>query len=1095
MKKITKILLGTCLALAVSVMVLAGGVSAAKPELATMPPEEDVITVVGILGIMNGDYYGNLNLDNYVTRAEFTKMALNASSLKNSVNTASRVSPFADVSSSHWASGYIVTAVTNGYLRGYADGSFKPSGNVTLEEAVTVMLRILGYTELDSGKYPSAQLSKYTDMKLDNRIPAVQGQALTRRECMYLIYNCLCAETKNGNIHCQTLGYSADSNGRIDYLALINSNMQGPVTVYDDGKYTEAVGLDLSSATIYRDGKEISASDIKPYDQVYYNRDIRTVWCFSEKAVGTVNAITVAGITSTSEDYTASGSANADSIVIDGKSYQLGNTAISHKLSQSAGQFKCDDFVMLMLDKDGKAGDIVHANEDIFNTYVTKDEDKLAVMDAARKGPYVVTDTARVKDAIPFDLAGASIYYGTKTVSASDISLYDVYYYSEPFKSVWLYRDNAIGIVDAVNVSGVTSVSDRYSGSSPASGAVIISGKSYTLGNEDVKYKLSAYGSFGTDDFVMVLLDKNGAVADIVNADSTIVEKFLDEDDDRVALINSTLKGPYILKDGETLGEKLPFDMSGVKIYHGTKVVDVSYAKANDVYYYSEPFASIWIYRDTATGFVNAVSPSRENPTSITVGSKNYTLDGATVKQQFSNFGTFEVDDFVTILLGNGGTAVYATAGDIYEYAASNKDGVSYTDIVNQSMDGPIIAKPGKSWQDELPFDYTSATYYKKNAVIKSSEIKDYDVIYYSKALSSVWVYTDKATGVFEGVSPNRISPTSVTISGKSYSIESTGAGFALSNMGTYSYGDTITLLLGKNGGAVEVVSGTETSASTYGFITAFGESTYTKPNGVTYTAESITVLGTDTVTHTYEYDDAGFTKGDFVSVTTVDGKIKIKKVTSGASSTLTATVNSLISSGSIADDAVLMDVYITTDSDSLENKSVKYSTFFPARLTGAKLKSSDIFYAEVENGKITELVLNDFTGDIHTYGVITAERSGTSMDYYLICGGSETRITINTAYGTPDLGAASALVRSGKHIIKNLDGAKVEKSDFGRASSASGGKTYHYASNVEFYIKESAREFVLSTYDDIMEGNYRITVYYDDTAENGGRVRIIIAE
>ncbi len=948
MKRMTKIL-STTVVLA-CILLSAFAVSAAKPEVATMPSEQEIITTVGILGIMNGDYYGNLQLDNYVTRAEFTKIALCTSNLKDTVNKASQVAPFSDVKPSHWASGYIVTAVTNGYLKGYVDGSFKPDRQVTLEEAVTVMLRILGYSELDSGKYPDSQLAKYEELNLGNMITAQKGQPMTRRDCMYLAYNVLCAETKNGTVHCQSLGYTTDSNGRIDYLNLISQNMEGPVAVNADSSYTDRIGIEFASATFYRDGLPSSASELQLYDLVYYNRDIRTIWAYTDKKMGTVNSISVAGITSTSPDY------------------------------------------------DGNAA----------------------------------------------------------TSSASD-----------------------------------------------SSGSIVVDGVSYRLGNDEVNRKFATDGEIKYDDFVMLMLDKDGNVGDAVTADSEIIDKFLDEDDDRVALINSTLKGPYVLKSGETFGDKIPFELDGASIYSGTKPVSKSFVKTNDVYYYSEPFNSVWVYRDTATGFVTAISPSKENPTSITVGTKTYTLDGSTVKQQFSNFGWFEEDDFVTVLLGNGGTAVYATVGDIYDYANNNNDGVTYADLVAQSMEGPIVVKPGKDWEASIPFDISGATFHRNNSIVNPDVIKDYDVIYYSKAFTSVWIYTDKATGTFEAVSPNRISPTSVTVSGKSYAIESTGAAFALSNLGSYKFGDTITVLLGKDGGIVDVISASEVADTLYGFITAFGEGTYQKPNGVTYTADTITIMGIDTQTYTYEHEKYAFNKGDFVSVRYVDGKVTVSPAASGVNASVASTVNSLIATDNIADDAVLLDVYITIDSNSLVNQTVEYCKLYPSRLSGAKLSASDIYYAKLENGKIKTLILKDFTGDIHTYGLVTADRIDGEIGYIALIGGSESATQISTAYGKPSIGPAKLTIRRNSkggnvtetYVPKNLDGVMVTGENFGRGYCISGGKTYNYASNVEFYIKVSTREFTVTTYDDIADGNYKITAYYDDTEENGGRVRVIIAE
>ncbi len=89
-----------------------------------------------------------------------------------------------------------------------------------------------------------------------------------------------------------------------------------------------------------------------------------------------------------------------------------------------------------------------------------------------------------------------------------------------------------------------------------------------------------------------------------------------------------------------------------------------------------------------------------------------------------------------------------------------------------------------------------------------------------------VLAYTDKVTGVYEKASPTKDSPTSVTISGKEYSVESVDAFNALSSSGTFKYGDTVTLLLGRNGEAAGVVGGSESTSShtTVGFVTETGK-------------------------------------------------------------------------------------------------------------------------------------------------------------------------------------------------------------------------------------------------------------------------------
>ena len=77
-----------------------------------------------------------------------------------------------------------------GWLSGYLDGSYKPENTVTLEEAATGVLKLLGYTAEDlSGSYPYAQLALYQSLGLDANITATQGSTMTRRNMMYLFYN------------------------------------------------------------------------------------------------------------------------------------------------------------------------------------------------------------------------------------------------------------------------------------------------------------------------------------------------------------------------------------------------------------------------------------------------------------------------------------------------------------------------------------------------------------------------------------------------------------------------------------------------------------------------------------------------------------------------------------------------------------------------------------------------------------------------------------------------------------------------------------------------------------------------------------------
>ncbi|MCM3130601.1 MULTISPECIES: S-layer homology domain-containing protein [unclassified Paenibacillus] len=59
---------------------------------------------------------------------------------------------FKDVPSTHWAASAIASAVKNGYMKGYTDGSFKPSSPITKTEMAVILSRIEGQPTVASGK-------------------------------------------------------------------------------------------------------------------------------------------------------------------------------------------------------------------------------------------------------------------------------------------------------------------------------------------------------------------------------------------------------------------------------------------------------------------------------------------------------------------------------------------------------------------------------------------------------------------------------------------------------------------------------------------------------------------------------------------------------------------------------------------------------------------------------------------------------------------------------------------------------------------------------------------------------------------------------
>ena len=133
----------------------------APGALAAPPAEEEAAQVLAALDIMVGDENGDLALERTITRAEFTKMTVAASTSRDTVGDTVSVKPYPDVPQTHWAAPYVKAAVDLGLVQGDLYGNFNPDQKITLAEGVTMVLRLLGYTDSDfTGVWPAGQMAQ-----------------------------------------------------------------------------------------------------------------------------------------------------------------------------------------------------------------------------------------------------------------------------------------------------------------------------------------------------------------------------------------------------------------------------------------------------------------------------------------------------------------------------------------------------------------------------------------------------------------------------------------------------------------------------------------------------------------------------------------------------------------------------------------------------------------------------------------------------------------------------------------------------------------------------------------------------------------------
>ncbi|USG63317.1 S-layer homology domain-containing protein [Brevibacillus ruminantium] len=104
--------------------------------------QKNAILKLNYAGVLKGYTDGTFRPGQEVTRAEFAKIAVLALGFTDEqANMLKGKTVFKDLPADHWATGYINLAVSQGIIKGYPDGTFKPNNNVKVAEALTVYVQ------------------------------------------------------------------------------------------------------------------------------------------------------------------------------------------------------------------------------------------------------------------------------------------------------------------------------------------------------------------------------------------------------------------------------------------------------------------------------------------------------------------------------------------------------------------------------------------------------------------------------------------------------------------------------------------------------------------------------------------------------------------------------------------------------------------------------------------------------------------------------------------------------------------------------------------------------------------------------------------
>lgn len=411
--------------------------------------------------------------------------------------------------------------------------------------------------------------------------------------------------------------------------------------------------------------------------------------------------------------------------------------------------------------------------------------------------------------------------------------------------------------------------------------------------------------------------------------------------------------------------------------------------------------------------------------------------------------------------------------------------------LVNSAMEGPVVVSSG--WESKLGFSPSSArTVYRGGSLSSYSALQPNDLVYWSKSMRTLWAYTTQATGTITAITPLS-APTSVTVAGRTYGIETSSAAYALSDLGPYSTGDTVTLLLGRSGGVAAVLSSSQASAVVYGLVESVASGSYTDANGNPYTANTVTLRATDGSQRAYRCDDRYIAKGNLVQVSTAGGNVTVKRLPSSSLSGKFSSDGARLGNRTLASDVEILDTY--------SNTALRV---YPSRLAGVELDERDVAYYHLNaSGELDRLILKDATGDLHRYGVVlsSAEYSGNdpltggitvSSQYQFDIGGQLVPSGSGNKSFNVSAGPAKFVFEDGEvKAVTNLTSVKVDGVD-GR-QAVTGNRTWPLADGVAVYeVREN--KYYFSSLSIVEGGGYSLTGWYDNQPADGGCIRVLIA-
>ena len=242
-----------------------------------------VISVTGIMSL-------NQDMNKNISRAEFALMAVRASKYKNMLTKNSNIALYSDVDRNSEYASAIKIASEKGWMSGYLGGKFMPDKDISLQEAIKVLLYMLGYkAENFAGDQLNKRVTLYNNLGLGEFVLKGSNDSISRADAVNLFYNLFKTKMpEGGNAYITVLGGSLTSDGEVNALSLADNSLKGPYVVNSLQKLNKVASFPLKEASLYLNGSAVSYDVLSSAMQssdfglvIYYSSVGKAVWAYN----------------------------------------------------------------------------------------------------------------------------------------------------------------------------------------------------------------------------------------------------------------------------------------------------------------------------------------------------------------------------------------------------------------------------------------------------------------------------------------------------------------------------------------------------------------------------------------------------------------------------------------------------------------------------------------------------------------------------------------------------------------------------------------------------------------------------------------------